>query len=293
MRKVNRLLGILGVAALVIAVATPASANCNPAKVAATFGAGPTTYWSPPAGATINEASLRGQFWQKGNRSAGNEGACVPSNCGGASGWLYFYGGKLNMNANLGDALVAGCASGTLQTIAQVDSLDGKHTYHIAGTVTEVSGPAVDFNYGTLGDQNLAEVPKPVIISSSRVGSTLTLHLGIPAAGGAFGPGAATAIAGYRLVSGNGTGTTDPGRTTAAYTLLQQTAVPVADLTQSIDCTGITLPNEKFVGVQILYSDGVISPTSATYRVGCDPTMADPRYKIVPKKNVVNSKARH
>jgi len=296
MCKATRLLGILGVAALVIAVVTPVSANCLPAKTATTFTTG-LAYWDLPAGAVVNEASLRGQFWQKGNRAGGNEGTCTPQTCGVGGPWIYFLDGRLNMNLNLGDANVAGCPVGILQTTVQVDSADGKHTYNIAGTVNEApagSGQAVDFAYGLLGDQLLAAIPKPTILSSSRAGSVLTLHMGIPdASGGAFGPGASTAIAGYRLVSGNGTGANDPGRTAAAYTLLQQTAGPVADITQAIDCTGVLLPNEKFVGVQIVYSDGVISPTSSTYRVGCDPTLADPKFKIVPKKNVVNSKAKH
>lgn len=297
MRNAIRLLGILGVAALVVAVATPVSANCNPPKVASTFIAGGTTvYWAAPADANL--ATLRGQFWTMGNRAAGNEGACTVNICGpsGTSPWLYFYNGDRTlgtMNLTLGTAEVAGCPTGRLLTTAQVDSTDGKKTYFLAGTVDEISGPAVDFLYNT--PQVFVEVPRAHIVSRSRVGTTENLHFGIQApAGGVFGPGAAGTITGYRLVVGTGTGTADPGRGGAVYTPLAggQVTTPTADIPVSVDCTGILLPAEKYVGVQILFSDGVTSSVSSTYRVGCDPSLANPGkgFKPVNKgpKNIQN-----
>jgi hypothetical protein len=279
-----RLLGFVAAAGFVIATAMPASANCVPNKTASTGIVG-LAYWSAPA--TVNQATLTGQFWQLGNRASGNEGLCTPALCG-APGWLYFYEGnaaKLSVNAILGSAEVAGCPTGTLITTAQVNSADGKETYFLAATATEVSGPAADFAYGTQGDHPLVAIPRPRVLSQSRAAGTVTLHINIPsAAAGTYGPAAASAITGYRLVSGNGAGTTDAGREAAGYTTLQSFSGPQADVTQPIDCTGIIAPAEKFVGIQILFADGQVSRVGSTYRVGCDPALAAPKAPIVPKK---------
>jgi hypothetical protein len=290
MRNAMRLLGFVAAAAFVIVTAMPASANCNPNKTASTFIVG-SSYWTVPPG--TNEATLSGQFWQQGNRAAGNEGLCsvggAPVACAGAGGpWLYFYQGKLNMNAVLGSAEVAGCPTGTLITTVGATSGDGKEAYFLAGTVAEISGPAVDFAYSAFGDRPLVAIPRPRVLSQSKAPNQVTLHINVPsAAGGVFGPGASTAITGYRLVSGNGVGTTDAGRDGVAYTTLQTLPGPAADVTQIIDCTGIVAPNDKFVGVQLVFSDNQVSKVSGTYRVGCDPALASPKAPIVPKKGPV------
>jgi hypothetical protein len=285
MRNAMRLLGFVAAAGFVIATATPASANCSPNKTASTFTVG-LAYWASPG--PINQASLTGQFWQLGNRAGGNEGLCLTSGCGGAGGWLYFYGGdpnKLSVSAIMGSAEVAGCPTGTLITTAQVNSADGKETYFIPDTVVEVSGPAVDFAYGNQGDHSLAAIPRPRVLSQSRLAGQVTLHINIPsAAAGTYGPSAAAAITGYRLVSGNGVGAADSGREAAGYTTLQSFSGPQADVTQVIDCTGIVAPAEKFVGLQILFADGQVSRVGGTYRVGCDPAIATPKAPIAPKK---------
>jgi len=290
MRNAMRLLGFVAAAGFVIATAMPASANCIPSKAISTFGSGLAThYWTLPG--AVNESTLTGQFWQLGLRSAGNEGLCnvagVPVACAGAGGpWLYFSGGLLNVNAVLGSAEAAGCPAGTVITTAQVNSADGKETYFLAATVAETFGTATDFYYAT--DSPLALIPRPRVLSQSRAAGQVTLHINIPsAAAGAIGPSAGSAITGYRLVSGNGTGLADPGREAGAYTTLQTSAGPVADTTQVIDCTGITLPAEKYVGIQLLFADGQVSRVGGTYRVGCDPAIAQPKAPVVPKKGPV------
>jgi hypothetical protein len=285
-----RLLGFVAAAAFVIATAMPASANCIPSKAISTFGSGLAIhYWSAPG--PVNESSLTGQFWQLGNRNAGNEGLCnvagVPVTCAGAGGpWIYFYASKISIGAVLGSAEAAGCPTGTVITTAQVNSADGKETFFLAGTVAEISGTATDFYYDT--DVTMVPIPRPRVLSQSRLAGQVTLHVQIPsAAAGAFGPGAAAAITGYRLVSGNGTGTTDAGREPLPYTTLQSFTGPQADVTQVIDCNGVTLPNEKFLGIQLLFADGQVSRVGGTYRVGCDPAIAQPKAPAAPKKGPV------
>jgi hypothetical protein len=286
-----RLLGFVAAAGFVIATATPASANCSPNKTAATFGVGFTSvYWTPAGG--VNEGTLTGQFWQLGNRGAGNEGACnvagVPTFCSGPDGpWLYFYAGKVNMSAVMGSAGVAACPSSMLITTAQVNSTDGKETFFLAGTVAENNSVAPDYNYTTLGDHGMVPIPRPRVLSQSRAAGQVTLQINIPSpAAGAFGPAAASAITGYRLVSGNGVGANDPGREAVAYptTLQSFTGTGPQTVSQIIDCTGIVLPNEKYIGVQILFADGQVSRVGGSYRVGCDPAIAQPKTPIVPKK---------
>jgi hypothetical protein len=279
-----RLLGFVAAAGFVIATATPASANCIPNKTASTFQTG-LAYWTAPG--PIAEGTVTGQFWQLGNRAGGNEGLCTPSLCG-APGWLYYSGGLLNVNAIMGSAEASGCPTGNLITVAQVNSADGKSTYFIAGVAQEdpTGTAAATWAYGLLGDKTMAAIPRPRVLSQSRVGSQVTLHIQIPdASGGQFG--VAPAITGYRLVSGNGAGTADSGREGATYTTLQTFAGPQADVTQIIDCTGIVAPAEKFVGLQILFDSGASQQASrvgATYRVGCDPSLAAPKTPIAPKK---------
>jgi hypothetical protein len=285
MRNAMRLLGFVAAAAFVIATANPASAACVPNKTAATFGPGLTSVYWTPAGA-VNEGSLTGQFWQLGNRASANEGACLPALCGGSGGWLYFYTGKLSLNAIMGSPEAAGCPTGTMIVVAQANSTDGKSAFFVAGTANESTTGGLDFNYATLGDHALVQVPRPRVLSSSRAANIVTLHVNVPdAAAGSFGP--SPAITGYRLVSGNGVGTTDSGRDGATYQTLQSFTAPQADVVQTIDCAGIVAPNDKFVGIQVLFDAGASQTASrvgATYRVGCDPALATPKTPIVPKK---------
>lgn len=269
MRKMTILVAALAVAA--IGLAADAQANCVPSKTAATFGNdGPYVYWTV---SNANEATLTGKFWQQGNFNAGNNGTLT--------GFLYFSGAGVNMNAILGDSAVAGCPSTRLITVAEVQTLSGGAAF-LAATVDEVSGPAVDFAYQNLGDLAMVAMPRLNLTGSSRSGTGVVLNFNNPAVGGLYGPGAATALQAIRVVSA--TGTADPGRSAASYTTVQDFATTsgAAAGSVTVDCSNTAV--DRFVAVQLVFDQNQVSSlVGPSVRVECDPTMADPNrdFKLI------------
>lgn len=280
MRTMNKILGLAVVAAVAIAVAAPATAGCLPGKTVATFGNGGSTFWLNPGGpSALDTASITGRFWQQGNRALGNEGSCT--------GFLYFYapGGGVAMNQFLGDACVTACPAGRLLTLAQAASNDGSKSYFLAASVDEVSGPPTDFAYETLGNLNMIELPKPFVVSSSRATPLVNLTVNIPAvSAGVYGPGAASSVTGYRVLSA--TGAADPGRSAAAYTSVEATTAStggaVNGLAIDVDCSNPAV--DRWVVTQLQMDQGVLSDlVSGAVRVNCNPGIADPTVPTINK----------
>lgn len=275
MRNKMRLLGILGVAALVIAIATPVSANCIPGKTAGTNNSVDYVYayWVAPGGSTVAGA-IKGKFWQLGNAAINN---------GALQNFVYYFPGApgLSMYADMGAAEVAGCPGGTLVTVAETTSTDGSNALFLVDTILEQPADRLNFPYYQQGNHNMVPIPRPRVTSSSRAGSTVNVQFAVDGVmPGAYGPSAAAAIVGLQLVSGSGTA--DPGRG-GAFATLQTLPATGGTFSQAIDCTNTGA--DQFLGVKVLFADGIVSQyAGATTRINCNPSLADPKYKIVPKK---------
>lgn len=272
---------VVGLAAL---VAPAASAACIPAKNASTYANGATAYWHTTI-AGVDSTAIVGQTWQLGAPGTFNgSGGAVP-----CADFLYFSGGGINLNLNLG-----GCGSGcpatgsTLAVLAQVRGPVG--TEFLLATVTETLGGDTFFDYAAQGDHAMVPLSRPRVISSSRAGSLVNAQVGIPAiSGGLYGPNAGSAITGYRIVAASSP--TNPGRNAAAFTsTLATVAAPggtAASATPvSVDCSNIA--NDQWIATQINFENGAVlsSAVSEPTQIKCNPSLADPKYKIVPKKSV-------
>lgn len=286
----RKILGFVGAAAAVVAISTmDASATCSPNKTAATFGNGGYAYISAPADVNTDAGALVGRWWQAGGRAASNEGAS-----GNAADWFYFTAAGGNINNQLGTYDNVGCPTGQLITTVEAPSLDGTRAYFAALTVDEVSGPAVDFAYENVAGMQMVAIPRPRVTSSSRVAPSVNLNIAIDAVnGGAAGPGASSAIAGYQLVTSTGpatapNGSPDAGRGgnwTALGGVVSAAGGGPATTTASVDCSDISL--DRYVAVRVVYRDGVQSDlVGGSTRVKCNPALADPDkgFKVIDRK---------
>lgn len=260
------------VLAIVVIASSPAEALCLPAKLFGTWGEG---YFYVNFGATANTdtAAVVGRFWEPGQRGAKNEGTYDDSN------WFLDYAGKKYTSGNLGDARTTGCPAGQLLTVLQAPTTDGGAEF-VAMQVSEIPANAVAFDYSRrASDFNAAPIPRPNVSLSSRSGPSVNLTLSIAdAAGGFYGVDSQTIARTYNLV--RFTGTADPGRSAAAWTLAQ--AVPANTPTAiTADCSNTA--TDVFYATQLVI-DGVASDlVSKSVRVECDPTLADPdkQFKLI------------
>jgi hypothetical protein len=271
------------VAAVAISMVPTASASCIPAQNANTYANGATAYWHTSI-ATADNAALVGQTWQLGAPGTWNgAGGAIP-----CADFLYFSAGGINLNLNLGGC-GAGCPSpgGTLAVLAQVRGPVG--TEFLLATVTQTLTGDSFFDYAAQGDHNMVEVSRPRVISSSRAGDIVNAQVSIPAvSGGLYGPNAASAITGYRIVTASSP--TNPGRNAAAFTTtLATVAAPggtaAAATPVSVDCSNVA--NDQWIATQINFENGAVlsSAVSEPTQIKCNSSLADPKYKIVPKKN--------
>lgn len=283
MKKI--VLGLAVTALVGVAFAPTASASCLPDKAASTYGAG-LAYWhgvTPVAGSTLS-----GQTWQLGAPGVWSTGNCNQVDQGsGSPGFLYFAGENIGLNLHLGTC-GNGCPAGGSTLVIAAYKTSPAGTEFLVATIAETPAGVVNFDYSTQGDHNLVTLPRPRATSSSRAGSLVNVGIQIPAvSGGLYGPGAASAITGYNVLSAPSS--TDPGRNAAAYTL--RTTIPAAGGvagtgTIQVDCTNPS--TDQWVVTQIVFENGGVlgSAASQATRVNCNPALADPKYKIIPKKGV-------
>jgi hypothetical protein len=271
------------VAAVAISMVPTASASCIPAQNATTYANGATAYWHTSIAGADNNA-LVGQTWQLGAPGTWNgNGGAVP-----CANFLYFSGANINLNLDLGSC-GAGCVApgGTIAILAQVRGSVG--TEFLLATATQTTTGSAFFDYAAQGDHNMVAVSRPRVVSSSRAGALVNAQVTIPAVtGGLYGPNAASAITGYRIVGASSP--TNPGRNAAAFTTTLAT-VPAPGGTAasatpvSVDCANIA--NDQWIATQINFENGAVlsSAVSEPTQIKCNPSLADPKYKIVPKKN--------
>jgi hypothetical protein len=279
MRNASRFLAILGVAAVVIAVVTPVSANCIPAKLAATFNEQGYAYID--LGNGVAASQVVGGFWAAGNPNA-NNGTYGPNE------WLFVdLNGKLSMNANLGDARVNGCPSGKL--VVRLSTTTAAPRFL---TMTSVEGncsstSAFDFRCGR-SDGSLipgAPIPRPQVTSSARAGGVVNVNVNLPSTAAGNQGDAAGAVASYDIVRASGA---DPGRGAAGWTLVQNVPAAgggAATGAFAADCSNPSV--DQFFATRIVFADGQKAESvSDSFRVNCNPALAEPRFNVVPKKPV-------
>jgi hypothetical protein len=285
---------VLGVAVLglVIGLAPSASAACAVLKVMSTYNSstGQYVYWPTTVG---NTGTLTGQSWQLGayaswnDRQQGTSPAC--------SGNLYFAAGGTANSIGLQllmNACGAGCPTpgATVAYLAQNKSnVPGGPTDFLLITSAETNN-GLNWDLSLSGPHNLVPIPRPRVTSSSRAGNLVNLQVAMdPTSVGATGPGAANAITGYKVLARQAA--TDPGRSAAAYTQTLNTYTTsgggsAAALPASVDCTNQA--QDYWLVTQIIVEGGAVGSdaVSQATRVGCNPALADPKFKIIDKKPV-------
>lgn len=277
MRSKMKLLTVLGVLAFALLVAMPASANCIPGKVFASIDPANALYVYVQMNGGDND-SVTARFWQDGNRSAGNEGSYDDAR------WLLPFGGpgRYYISGDLGDADAAGCITGRMNLLLQNNN--GGVVDFMFATAAEGTGAAA-YDFARIGSPELssAPLPRPRVLSSSRAGSTVNLNVVVDAAtGGTHGDNAAADVS-YRVMQT--TGTADPGRGAAAYTVLG-TVTPGSPAPFTVDCTNTA--TDRWIATQLVIDGGqqVGDLVSAPVRINCNPALADPDkgFKVIDRK---------
>lgn len=295
-RKILIAIAIVGVMALGASV-TNVNAACPLAKgFQLGFGACADCAFVFPADANkqIQGGVLKGRWWQSGARTSHNEGAGTATPCNeitymvddGTGGALTVFG---FMNGDWGQGLCegVGCPSSDLILLIQTLSNDGSKSYYAVGKAP--GADAWDFGTPPAGSWNVVETPRPRVTSSSRGGSTVTIGAQFDAPAGARGEAggyaAESILTGYQIVSFEGTG--DPGRAANLWTNLGA-VLPVSASGASVGGVAVTCSgtaNDVFVATRPVFDNGQYSGdyVSASTRIECDPTLADPRFKNIDK----------
>jgi len=271
------------VVALAAFVATPsASAACIPAKTAQTFGASATAYWLPAS--SVGTPAV--QSWQLGAPGTWAGTGCPDT-------FLFADGPGFSLNFDLGSC-GAGCPgplnANTLVVLAMNKTATG--TEFLLDTAVENAAAFANYDYGAQGDHTMIPIPRPAVLSSSRVGSNVNLSVSVGSiAAGLFGPNAGSAVTGFNILTA--ASDTDPGRDASAYSL--RSTIPSAGgaaATQpvSLDCTN---PQSQWIVTQIQFENGTVlsKAVSAATRVSCGPALANPKVspkiKVAPKKRSI------
>jgi len=269
---------VFGVAlALVIAViaAPTASAACNPPKALSTYnaGSGAFIFWTT----SLNAVSAIGKVWNATTDFTGN---CNDGN----QTFLYFNSpNEIGMNLSLGEGCVPGtsCPSGTVNVTITATDANGNQEFLSSQTV---ENPPGSFYFATL-PHAMVPAAKTTVLGSSRNANLRSLQVTIPAVGAGAFEGTAASITGYNVRSAQQA--TDPGRFASGFPSLDA-FIPAAggaaaSATVNVDCTN---PAPRWVVTQLVDSSGGNTAVSKATKVNCDPLMADPKYKIVPKKSM-------
>src|SRR5262245_9372290 len=289
------ILGLVAVAVVGL-VAAPASAACIPDKAAVTYGAQPT-YWHS---ANSNPGTMLGQSWQVGGPGIWNSGSGTPLDCNnidqgsGSPGFIYQIPGtdKVGLNLHMGSCGTGCPANGATVAMAAYKST-AQGTEFLIASVAETPAAAFNFDYSQQGDHNLAPLPRPRVTSSSKAGTIVTLNIAADATlGGVYG--SASSVTGYRILSAQSA--TEPGRNAAAYTLrgtIGGTGGAAGTGQVTVDC-GASTADIWVVTALNLENGGVAGgAVSAPTRVNCNPNLADPKFKIVPKKSTGLGQSEH
>lgn len=282
MRKWINILGIVAVAAAVVAMSTPATeASCSPAKLAGSTGYSVGGYgyaYTIFAGTAGNSSGfVNGRLWQT-NSPGINEGTSFDPNSGlfGAP-----YGGPdaWNFLLNLGAAGVGGalCPSGCLSVYFENPQADG----FILWTTDEGGvNSSLNFDFTTVvgGFAVVAAgvSPRPRVTSSSRTGTDITVNYNMPnvAAGinndSANCPGAES----MQLHAINSAG---PPSLNAAGWSARGGSVGTGGangLSEVFDCSNTA--NDWWIATRFTVGGQAAHFVSSPVQIECDPTFAEP-----------------
>lgn len=248
--------------------------------------------------AMTDYGSIVGRFWQPGQRGLHDEGPCddsiwlVPYPPRG--GDAFYMNGALGGDLGRGSCVNNGCPSDEMILLLQTKTVDGTGAKFAVGRVTQQPGAATDYNYNrTDDDWLLVPIPRPRVISSSRSGTNVILDIQFDNVAMAYhenvGPVAnpatpETTVDEYRLM--RFTGTADPGRNPASWTL-HATAANAGGATLtgvSVDCSNTA--QDVFLATQLSFDNGQLLSdyVSASVRIECDPNLAEPKFKLIDKK---------
>ena len=283
---------VVALAALVLAPA--ASATCGSIRSASTYNSGTRayTYWHAPSGDTTG--TLVSGVWQAGAPAAFDPNSgLVP--CTGPLAPLYFGSGGIGVNLHM-ESCGNGCPApnSRLAILAQKKDPTGVVDFLVA-TVDESasgSGNVVNFDYSTQGAHQLIRLPQPSVIASGpKVGNTLPVHISLASvAGGFYGPNAAATLTGYQIVYK--LAAASPGTDASLFTpapggaIAAAGGIAVGDTLLQLDCTDPSNTKDAWIATQLSFEGGaILSPAvSQPKRVHCVGSLADPKYKTVPRK---------
>lgn len=283
--------GVSAVALATFLMAPSASAACAGPRTASTynFSTGAAPYWHAPGGDTDASGSLAGQTWQLGAPATWSTGSC-----GGSM--FYFGPGGIGLSFDM-STCGTGCptSGSTLAVLAQKRNNTGGSDFLLA-TVVETPSGAVNFDYSTQPEHTMIPIPRPRVTASARTAPNVNLSIGIDSiADGLFGPNAASAVVGYRILGKSAPlASSGPGSAASDYDAAPRAVIAapggVGGATPlTVDCSNIA--NDQFLAVQLQFEGGIFSDSvSAATRVRCDPAVANPRtpkIKIAPKKGTV------
>jgi len=267
---------VLVLVAVVAALASPVLAGCATPKFFGQISADTNGYgYTYFTGFSNNYSDMVGRFWQPGSRATANEGTYD------ASFWVPFYGDdKSELNGFLSDANVTGCPSGEMIVVVQSPATDGKGAGFVVGRVTELNGPANDFDYTRAGlVWNMAPIPAPPM-NAVRVGNTLTLNAQLPDASAAFhglsGMQPTGSITGLRLM--RAVGATPPGPLATNWTYTGNSGAAGAAFGPfTFDCTTASAGQDVWYAIQLQFVDSVLSDFVGTpTQVKCNSGLANP-----------------
>jgi hypothetical protein len=314
MTKAMRITLLLGVAAALVAAASPAMAICSPGILGGTVGSdtcGIVQIDVATPGGNADNTVMLGRFWQP-TKFCTNPNTCAQSGGFTSDQWLFpGDAGKVVMQANLGDGSVIGCPGGELIALLQSPATTSRGAVFAVWRVDQLGGFASDFDYSRLStggaDLLLHTIPPP---SVSQTGTKPLLNLtvtlpdpsvvfkGVSApdgtnsacTGGSDSPLAASGtITGVRLMQAFGLGDAVPSPAKANWTFTGRSLPAGGALPQfALNCTtDVPAGQDVYYAVQlqldttnVVLTDFVGDP----FRVICNSGLANPKFKHIDKK---------
>jgi hypothetical protein len=278
-------------------MAPNASAVCPGSKGVSTYNGatGAFSYWHTSL--TGPGTTLVAKVWQPGGADV--TGTCNTTANNTNHSILYFGAtvGDIGLSYDLSDACVqpqSACATGQVAVMATVQK--GGLSEFLTTQAPETPGGNVTFDFSTFGNHAMVGIPRPRITGSSRTGSTVNANVTIDAANTGAYEGTGPLVTGYNILSK--LSGSDPGRSAASYDAGPNVAASggvQATTVVPVNCTGGSPSlSRQWVVTQLVTANGPSPTVSQATQVSCDPSLADPKFKIVPKpKFDANSKAKH
>jgi hypothetical protein len=276
----------------IVAIAAPSvSANCQVSKSVSTYDpdTGLFPYWHSSLGGP--GTTLVAKAWQPGGADV--SGSCNTRNSpDGNAGILYFassdpgLGSDIGVNYDLSDACVqpaAACANGLLALMATVTQ--GNKTEFVVSQAVE-SPAGITFNFSSFGAKSMVPMGRPKVTASSRVSGNVNVTAGVDSTATAWQEGTSGQATGYNILVA--AAAADPGRNAPAYGPLATIAATGGNpgsTSTTVVCSTLV---DRWIVTQLVTANGPSPTVSEATRIACDPALADPKFKIVPKKGMGN-----